>query len=109
MEKSRMLDELIAHYENGNKARFASRLGVRPQTINSWQSRNSYDAELIFAKCEGVSGDWLLSGKGAMISGDTHIADAGEMERTIARLAIENTRLKERIAELEGRGAAVAG
>lgn len=67
MDKAAMVQELIAHYSNGNKAQFASLLGVRPQTINSWITRETFDAELIYAKCLGVSADWLISGEGDML------------------------------------------
>ena len=66
MDKGLMLEQLINYYSNGNKARFASLLGVRPQTINTWIARNTFDAELIYSKCESISGDWLLSGEGDM-------------------------------------------
>lgn len=67
ISKKYRLDLLISHYSNGNKSQFAKMLGIRPQTINSWMLRNTYDAELIYAKCEGISGDWLLSGEGEML------------------------------------------
>lgn len=60
MEKSAMLEALISYYSSGNKAQFARRLDVRPQTINTWISRGTFDAELIYSKCDDVSGDWLL-------------------------------------------------
>lgn len=75
MNKTLMLEQLISHYTGGNKAQFAKLLGVKPQTINSWILRNTYDAELIYAKCDGVSGDWLLSGDGEMLKLPTHIAN----------------------------------
>ena len=62
MKKKDMLERLIAHFCNGNKAQFAFLLGVRPQTINTWIGRNTFDAELIYSKCEIISGDWLLNG-----------------------------------------------
>lgn len=62
-----MVNELIAHYSNGNKTQFASLLGVKPQTINSWITRDTFDIELIYAKCLGVSADWLLTGEGYML------------------------------------------
>ncbi len=67
MDKNAMLDELLFHFTRGNKAQFANMLGVKPQTINTWQKRQTFDAELIFAKCDDVSGDWLLSGEGPML------------------------------------------
>ena len=62
MEKKDILESLINYYTDGNKAQFAAKLGVKPQTINTWIGRNSFDVELVYSKCEGVSGDWLLSG-----------------------------------------------
>lgn len=53
---------------NLNDTQFADRLGVSKQTISSWKSRNSIDFDKIFALCEseGLSIDWLLTGKGSM-------------------------------------------
>ena len=61
-----MLEIIINHYEDGNKAQFAKRLGISPQALSMWFTRNSFDAELLYTKCEGLSGDWLLSGDGEM-------------------------------------------
>ena len=68
--KQRMLEELIGYYADGNKDKFHQMLGVAPQTINEWIARETFDAELIYTKCEGVSGDWLLSGEGPMLKKD---------------------------------------
>ena len=65
-----MLEQLISHYTDGNKSKFASMLGIKPQTINTWLARNTFDAELIYSNCDKVSGDWLLSGEGEMIRTD---------------------------------------
>lgn len=62
MEKKDMLEILINHYCDGNKSRFALKVGVAAQTINTWMGRNTFDLELIYSKCENLSGDWLLSG-----------------------------------------------
>lgn len=68
MEKTEMLNAIIRHCTGGNKAQFANILGVTPQTISSWLKRNTFDIELIFAKCEYLNPAWLLSnGKGAML------------------------------------------
>ena len=64
-----MILALIEHYSNGNKAQFASRLGITPQGLSTWIKRNTFDAELIFSKCEGVSAQWLLTGQGDMMKG----------------------------------------
>lgn len=67
-EKKQILEELINTYTKGNKSQFANKLGVKPQTINTWLARNSFDVDLIYSKCENVSGDWLLTGEGPMLT-----------------------------------------
>lgn len=66
MDKTTMLECLINHYTDGNKAAFAKMVTVTPQTISKWLARNSFDNELLFKKCPGVSASWLLTGEGEM-------------------------------------------
>lgn len=68
MDRKRMVSSLVEYYTNGNKSQFAKMLGITPQTINTWISRNTFNAELIYEKCEGVSANWLLTGCGSMIN-----------------------------------------
>ena len=70
MDKQSMLNQLVQYYGQGKKNHFANRLGVKPQTISTWLSRNSFDSELIYAKCEGISADWLLTGQGNMLKSE---------------------------------------
>ena len=80
MDKRERLEALINYYTDGNQKRFAELLGVIPQTISAWLTRNTYDAELIYQKCDGVSGDWLLSGDGVMIKKNPQIVDTESAE-----------------------------
>lgn len=66
-DKRSRLEALINHFSGGNQSAFARYLGTTPQTINTWLSRDTYDIELIYSKCDNISGDWLLSGDGDMI------------------------------------------
>lgn len=63
-----MILALIEHYSNGNKAQFASLLGISPQGLSTWIKRNTFDNELVFSKCEGLSAEWLLTGNGNMFA-----------------------------------------
>lgn len=65
-----MLEAMISHYTNGNKAKFSTLLSVSAQTISAWIARNTFDAELIYTKCSRISADWLLSGEGPMLCAD---------------------------------------
>ncbi|MDH1341530.1 helix-turn-helix domain-containing protein [Ectopseudomonas oleovorans] len=70
---------LVLETKTGNQ--LAERLGVSPQTISSWKSRESVP----YAQCvdvageKGVSLDWLLTGEGPM-----HRGEAGQVERGAA-------------------------
>ena len=70
MEKHEMILKLIDYYCNGNKSQFANMLNVKPQTINSWITRNTFDTELIYANCKQVSAEWLITGEGSMLKKD---------------------------------------
>ena len=67
MNKKSMLEALISHFTNGNKAQFSKLLGVSPQTISAWIARNTFDSELIYAKCRYIDPSWLLTGQGDML------------------------------------------
>ena len=58
---------MISHYSNGNKALFARNIGVTAQAISTWLSRNTFDVDLIYAKCEHINPEWLLTGNGSML------------------------------------------
>lgn len=62
-----MIKALVEHYTNGNKAQFANMLGVSAQTVSAWIARNTFDGELIYAKCSGISASWLFTGEGDML------------------------------------------
>ena len=82
MKKSDMLECMINYYCDGNKSRFAEKLGIKPQTINSWIVRNTFDAELVYANCEGISSDWLLSGEGEMLR-EQHSVDKSTSDKSV--------------------------
>lgn len=70
MEKKDRLLSLIDHYSGGNKSEFARMIGVSPQAVSTWITRNTFDIDIIYAKCLNISPDWLLTGKGYMLKGE---------------------------------------
>lgn len=71
MEKKDRLLKLIEHYSDGNKSEFARMIGVSPQAVNTWISRNTFDIDIVYAKCVNISPEWLLTGKGHMLKPTT--------------------------------------
>ena len=67
MDKKAMIEALIDHYTEGNKAQFAKLLGISPQTVSAWVTRHTFDSELIYTKCRYVNASWLLTGEGSML------------------------------------------
>lgn len=110
MEKRDMIEVLVSYYCGGNKAKFAAKLGIKPQALSMWISRNSFDAELIYKNCEDVSAEWLLSGEGDMLnkteqsavaSGNGSVAVTGN-NNVAGNVTMGDTAiLTERIAMLE--------
>jgi phage repressor protein C with HTH and peptisase S24 domain len=70
MDKKERLLALIDHFANGNKTQFAGMIGVSPQGLSTWISRDTFDTERIYSKCVGVSPHWLLTGEGPMLEND---------------------------------------
>lgn len=64
INKSLILNELKAYYGFSSDSDFADFLGIKRQTLSSWHSRNTFDIELLYAKCVNVDGNFLLTGQG---------------------------------------------
>ncbi len=116
MDKKNILSELIKHYSDGNKSKFANMLGVSPQAISTWEKRNTFDIELIYAKCENLNASWLLTGVGNMLntekkkeqtSGDPIIdrllGIIAEKDELIRQQAEDIGQLREQIEQLKMR------
>lgn len=93
MDKKTMLECLINHYTDGNKAAFAKMVTVTPQTISKWLARNSFDNELLFQKCPGISASWLLTGEGEMLAAPAapHITQTVTSSSHVTQTAARNT------------------
>ena len=67
IDKSLILNKIKTHFSFKSDAAFARFLDIKPQTLATWYSRNTFDIELLYAKCEGIDGNFLLTGKGEML------------------------------------------
>lgn len=71
MDKRLMLNKIKEYYKFNSDSDFAKYLGITPQNLSNWKSRNTFDAELIYTKCEDINPEWLLTGKGEMLKKDS--------------------------------------
>ena len=66
-EKGKMLDAIKEHLSMPKNADFARFLGISSQAVSNWYSRNTFDAELIYTKCDFLNPDWILTGREPML------------------------------------------
>ncbi len=93
MEKKDRLLRLIEHYSDGNKSEFARMIGVSPQAINTWISRNTFDIDIVYAKCINISPEWLLTGNGPMLKISSDNKTNVEQQQVSTNKADESTPL----------------
>lgn len=62
-----ILDKIMNYKGFKTKVEFANFLGVKPNTLSNWYSRNSLDADLISEKIPEISKPFLLAGVGEIV------------------------------------------
>ncbi len=85
INKSLILNKIKVHYGFKSDAQFARFLGISPQAIASWHKRNSFDIELLYAKCKGINAAFLLSGEGVLFGEEEKEAENFSVEELIAQ------------------------
>jgi phage repressor protein C with HTH and peptisase S24 domain len=78
INKTFILNELKAHYGFSSDTDFAEFLGISRQTLSSWYARNTFNIELLYAKCVNVDGNFLLTGKGKVVK--PNVKDMSQFE-----------------------------
>ena len=64
-----MLNRIKKHLGFEKDAEFARYLDIKPNTLSNWHKRGTFDAELIYTKCDFLSSSWLLTNEGEMLLG----------------------------------------
>lgn len=75
LDKSLILNSIKSHYNFDSDAEFARFLEIKPQTLASWHSRNTFDIELLYAKCVDVSPEFLFTGKQPLFRNGSYAVD----------------------------------
>ena len=58
-----LIDRLKSHYQLDTDVQLAYKLGVKPNTLSMWRSRNAIDFNLIFKLCDDLDFHWLITGE----------------------------------------------
>lgn len=90
IDKSLILNEIKLHYGMKKDVDFAIFLGISQSTLSSWHSRQTFDAELIIAKCEDIDANWLLTGKGSMLKDQPTVHSVSEPQALYGNKADRN-------------------
>lgn len=107
LNKSAVLDRIKEHYSLKGNADLARFLGVAPNTITNWYGRSTFDIDVVYTKCEGVSFDWLFTGRSERIPKDQSSipapqpADESLLYTMYKEERIENKALTEEIGALK--------
>lgn len=67
ISKREMLDAIKTHLNMSKNTDFARFLGISSQAVSNWYARNTFDAELLYTKCDFINPAWLLTGAGSML------------------------------------------
>lgn len=78
IDKALILSKIKSHYNFEKDADFARFLEIKPQTLSSWYSRNTFDIELLYSKCVEINPEWLLTGEGEMLKSDNNTPAVAE-------------------------------
>ena len=86
MNKSERTECIINSLCDGNQSRCSKLLGVTPQTINTWLTRDTFDIERVYSCCGALNPHWLLTGEGEMMKDEATKAEPADTAALRARL-----------------------
>lgn len=67
IDSNQILDRAKIAFNISSDVQLADMLGIGKSTLSNWRSRNSIDYAALFAKCERINIDWLITGEGEML------------------------------------------
>ncbi|MBT0572463.1 helix-turn-helix domain containing protein [Riemerella anatipestifer] len=91
IDKSKILNDILNYKGFKSKKKFAEFLGINPNTLSNWYSRNTFDENLIIGKIPELNEVWLLTGKGEMLKPSEETPIKGEGVKVILDAEIKRT------------------
>lgn len=100
MEKSSILDKIVDFYTRGNYRQFAEMIGVKYSTVTAWKYRNSFDVDIISAKCKEINYQFILTGEEPMLKHGHSNDSADKITIATNELLLACSELKRQIADI---------
>jgi len=79
LDKKQILDKLMGYKGFSKKTNFAKFLGIKPQVLSNWYSRNSFDESILMRKIPEINHEWLFSGEGSMVLNEVELNNGREV------------------------------
>jgi len=86
VDKKLILNKIKDRYKFKSDSEFAGFLGIKPTTLSSWHSRNTFDIELLYSKCVDIDPVFLFTGKGEV----SKVQSVVNEPETVYRLKTDN-------------------
>lgn len=87
--KSLILNKIKSYLGFNKDAEFARFLNIKPQTLSTWHSRNTFDIDLLYSKCRQINANWLLTGEGPMLQEEVPIGTSVKQDEGIPLIPVE--------------------
>ena len=97
MEKGKILDKIIDFYTHGNYRQFAKQIDVKYQTVMAWKYRNSFDVDIISAKCKEINYQFIVTGEEPMLKSEQSKNDTDRVTIVTNELLLACAELKKQI------------
>ncbi len=75
VDKTLILNKIQQHYNYKKDSDFAKFLGIKTQVLSNWKNRNTFDIDVLYTKCEDISPEFLITGKGKFLRIDLNKPD----------------------------------
>lgn len=104
-DKTLILNKIKEFYGYKKDGDFAKFLGISPQVLSNWYSRNTFDIEKVYTKCLEINPHWLILGEGKMLN--ERIENLQKTDENVLQKVAEPQDeyllnfLKEQVAELK--------
>lgn len=100
MEKGKILDKIVDFYTRGNYRQFADTIGVKYSTVTAWKYRNSFDVDIISAKCKEINYQFILTGEEPMLKTGLSNNNADKITQATNELLLACAELKKQITDI---------